>query len=506
MNAAKLSARDGSAEVAAVDLGSNSFHMMIARREGAGLRVIDRLREPVRLAGGLGADKRLAPATQAAALACLRRFGQRLRHLPRERVRVVGTSTLRRMRHSATFIAAAEQALGHPIEIISGAEEARLVYAGVTHDLGNSAPRRLVVDIGGGSTELIIGRGAVPKLAESVSLGCVTHTQLFFGDGKISADKFARARLAARVRLESFERDYRRAGWDVAIGSSGTIRGVWRVLMSQGGGEHITRAGLEKLIETVIARKHVRKIDFAALREDRRPVFVGGLAVLAGVFDALQIKRMQTSEFALREGVTYDLLGRLSNRDVRGRSVVDMAQRHALDATHARQVARTAQRLLEQLGPGWQLDRASGAMLLGWAAQLHEIGQSISHNSHNKHGEYILRHCDLPGFSQADQLLLATLVRLHRGKLASTTLDLLPPVWRQPILQLTLILRLAVLLHRAREPATRIPVRVRTLRKTLEVGFTPANWLTRHPLTRADLERESEYLAAIGIQLRIETD
>ena len=494
-----------SAEVAAVDLGSNSFHMMVARADGTDLHVIDRLREPVRLAAGLDSAKHLNPETSARALSCLSRFGERLRGVPPERVRVVGTNTLRKMRGRREFLAAAEAVLGHSIEIISGLEEARLVYSGVTHGLGSEKPRRLVVDIGGGSTELIIGRGAAPKLMESVSLGCVTHTLLHFPSGEITKQNFRKARLAARVQLEFLERRYRRAGWDVAIGASGTVRGVWRVLMAEKWcEEEITREGLEKLVDKVIDRGHVSKMDLAALREDRQPVFPGGLAVLAGVFDALELKRMRTSEHALREGMIYDLLGRLANHDVRTQSVLAMAQRYGVDLKHAANIERTALKLLDQVARDWELDVKLSGALLGWAAKLHEIGLVIAHSSYHKHGQYILRNCDLQGFSQTDLLLLSALVRLHRGKFAPSALEDLPASWNEPIQRLAIILRLAVLLHRSRSPESRPALRLAAGRRSLDLEFTPAQWLERHPLMRADLEREAEYLKSVEVKLKFD--
>jgi exopolyphosphatase/guanosine-5'-triphosphate,3'-diphosphate pyrophosphatase len=491
-------------ELAAVDLGSNSFHMLVARATGSELNVIDRLREPIRLAAGLDADKKLSVEAQARALACLQRFGQRLKQLQAKHVRVVGTNTLRRMKHGKDFLAAAEAALGHNIEIISGFEEARLVYGGVTHGMGRERPRRLVVDIGGGSTEVIIGHGPQPKLMESVSLGCVTHNQLYFADGHISRSQFRKARLAARVQLEFLERRYRKAGWDMAIGASGTVRGIWRVMMAQGWCEQeITRDGLEKVIELVIARGHVSKIDFEALREDRRPVFVGGLAALAGVFDALKLQRMETSERALREGVIYDLLGRLSNHDVRGESVATMAKRYGADLKHAHSIERTALKMLDQVADAWELEPKFCGMLLSWAAQLHEIGLVIAHNGYHKHGEYILRHCDLQGFSQTDQKLLAALVRLHRGKLALNALDDVPSVSIEPLRKLTILFRLAVLLHRSRTPDLKIPFKVSAERRQLSLEFTQKTWLTRHPLTQADLEREMVHLRAVEMRLKV---
>ncbi|PPE74871.1 exopolyphosphatase [Solimonas fluminis] len=492
-------------EIAAVDLGSNSFHMMVARSNGGDIQVVDRLREPVRLASGLDADKRLRPDVALRALECLQRFGQRLRGIPPERVRAVGTNTMRRMRRGADFHAAAEMALGHGIEIIAGLEEARLVYGGVIHGMGRGRPRRLVVDIGGGSTEVIIGHHSTPKLMESVSLGCVVHTQRFFEDGEISRARFRKARLAARIELEFLERQYREAGWDLAIGSSGTVRGVWRVMREQGWCENeMSAAGLEKVIDLAIDRGHVDRLDFPALREDRRPVFPGGLAVLAGVFDSLGVQRMETSERALREGLIYDLLGRLSDHDVRDESVLALAKRYGCDPEHAAGVERTALKILDQVARPWGLEPKFSAMLLGWAARLHEIGLAISHASYHKHGEYILRNCDLQGFSQTDQKLLAALVRLHRGKFALQALDDLPTTWAEPVRKLAVVLRIAYILHRSRGENLKPPIRVAAQRRSVDLAFTQKRWLDKHPLTRAELEQEIETLAALQIRLRLQ--
>ncbi|SFF22472.1 exopolyphosphatase / guanosine-5'-triphosphate,3'-diphosphate pyrophosphatase [Fontimonas thermophila] len=498
---------EGSArEIAAVDLGSNSFHLLVARTDGREIQVIDRLREPVRLAAGVGPDRRLQPDVAQRALACLQRFGQRLRGIPPECVRAVGTNTMRKLRRSSDFHVQAEAALGHPIEVISGLEEARLVYGGVTHGMGRARPRRLVVDIGGGSTELIIGRHETPRLMESVSLGCVVHTQRFFEDGVITAARFKRARLAARVELEFLERRYRRAGWDVAIGSSGTIRGIWRVILANGwSDQHITREALEKVVDLVLTREHIDQIDFAGLREDRRPVFVGGLAVLAGIFDSLALKTLETSDRALREGLVYDLLGRLSNHDVRDEAVQAMARRYGVDQRHAAELSRTALRILDQVGKTWGLDTRNARQLLDWAARLHEVGLAITHNGYHKHSQYILQHSDLQGFSQTDQKLLAALVRLHRGRFALEVLDEVPTAWVEPLKRMAMVLRLAYLLHRSRTPDLKPPVRVNPNRRGYELSFTQKRWLERHPLTQADLEREVEYLAAAQLRLKLAT-
>ena len=489
-------------EVAAVDLGSNSFHMLVARDNAGQLQIVDRLRDAVRLAAGLDAERHLSAEAQVRALACLTRFGQRLAAIPAARVRVAGTNTLRRMKDGNLFIAAAAKALGHELEIISGQEEARLVYSGVTHGMGRELPQRLVVDIGGGSTELIIGHRDTPQLMESVALGCVVHTQKHFADGLITRQNFRAARLAARVELEFLERQYRNAGWDLAIGASGTIRGAWRVMRAQGWvDDRITAPAIEKTVAMLLEAGHVSRIAFDGLREDRRPVFAGGLAVLAGVFDALGIREMHTSEHALREGLIYDLLGRLQNRDVRQASVAATAARYGVDAPHAGAVERSALKALAQTAVSWNLPRAQAATLLGWAATLHEIGLVIGHDNHHKHGEYILANGDLPGFSLTDQKLLAALVRLHRGKFSPGVWAELPAEWKEAIPRLALLLRLAVLLHRSRSPRLHLPFTLVAARRTLDVRF-PEGWLAKHPLTGADLLQEAEYVAAAGYRLR----
>jgi exopolyphosphatase/guanosine-5'-triphosphate,3'-diphosphate pyrophosphatase len=495
---------DRSQEVAAVDLGSNSFHLVVAREQGAELQVLDRLREPVRIAAGLDDEKKLSAAAQERALACLERFGQRLAGIPRDRVRIVGTNTLRKLRKSPEFIKAAEKALGHRIEVIAGLEEARLVYAGVTHGLAGP-PRRLVIDIGGGSTELVIGKGAEARLLESVALGCVTHTQRFFDDGEITEKRLRKARLAARVELEFLEDRYRNAGWDLAVGSSGTVRGAWRVMRARGWVEdEITRDGIEKTVELLIETGHADKIDYEDLREDRRAVFAGGLAVLAGVFDSLRIEHMLTSENALREGVLYDLLGRLTDRDIRSDTIAALAQRYGVDGPHAADVEATALRLLEGvLEDDWKLDRKFSRQLLGWAARLHECGLAVAHAGYHKHSEYLLRHADLPGFSQTEQRLLAALVRLHRGKFSDAAWHDLSEDWAEPIQRLAVLLRIAVLLHRSRVERARPRIQLAAGRRSLDLAF-PKDWLEEHPLTAADLELEADYLKAVDFKLKFE--
>lgn len=499
------SAPDAAEELAAVDLGSNSFHLLVARVGEEGLmQVVDRLREPVRLAGGLDADSRLSAEVGNRALACLDRFGERIRHLPANRVRVVGTNTLREMRSGGDFITQAEARLGHEIEVVSGAEEARLVYEGVTRGLESELPRRLVVDIGGGSTELVIGDPGGPRLMESVSLGCVVHTQRFFADGQITRKRFRAARLAAQLELEYMERSYRDAGWDIAIGSSGTVRGIWRVLMARGWCDDvITRDGLERLVELVIDTGSIDAIRFEGLRDDRRPVFPGGLAALVGIFDSLGIAAMRTSERALREGLVYDLCERNGGDAIRSESVLATARRYGVDEAHARDVADTARHGLRQVAASWGLEARQHERLLEWAALLHEAGLSISHSGYHKHSEYILRNSDIQGFSQTEQTLVAVLVRLHRGKLAKSAFERVPPGWIVAVRRLALLLRLAYLLNRSRKPGVVPDFVLEATGDSLRLRM-PTGWLEGNPLTRADLEREAGQLKAAGYRLSFE--
>jgi exopolyphosphatase/guanosine-5'-triphosphate,3'-diphosphate pyrophosphatase len=497
-------ATDSTEELAAVDLGSNSFHLLVARVGEEGLmQVVDRLREPVRLAGGLDAEGELRSEARDRALACLERFGERIRHLSANRVRVVGTNTLREMRAGGDFILQAEGRLGHEIEVVSGAEEARLVYEGVTRGLESELPRRLVVDIGGGSTELVIGSPEGPRLLESVSLGCVVHTQRFFPDGQVTRKRFRAARLAAQLELEYLERSYRDAGWDVAIGSSGTVRGIWRVLMARGWCDDvITRDGLERLVDLVVDTGSIDAIRFDGLREDRRPVFPGGLAALVGIFDSLGIESMRTSERALREGLIYDLCERNGGDAIRSESVLATARRYGVDEAHARDVADTARHALRQVASSWGLEARQHERLLEWAALLHEVGLTISHSGYHKHGEYILRNSDIQGFSQTEQTLVAALVRLHRGKLAKAAFERVPPAWIVPVRRLALLLRLAYLLNRSRKPGVVPAFRLSAKGDALSLCM-PSGWLEHNPLTRADLEREAEHLKAAGHRLSV---
>lgn len=508
---------------AALDLGSNSFHLIVAYDHGDRLQVVDRHKETVRLAEGLTADNSLAPTVAARALACLKRLGQRIRDLPAANVRVVGTNTLRKARDSQDFIDAAEQALGHRVEIIGGREEARLIYLGVSHSLEpleDNAEVRLVVDIGGGSTELILGRQFQPHLMESLHMGCVSMSATHFPDGRLRQVQFDHARNIARQELEVIEEIFRARGWDTAIGASGTLQAVHDAILELTGERGISTDGLRALERHLVQTGHIDDIDLESIDAERAPVLPGGLAITTAVLDALEVDSMTVSDGALREGLLHDILGRVHAHDIRETTVADLMRRYHVDTDHARRVATTVAKILEQVS--WDLaenlaggrptdqgavddarsaDSLSGpaaARLLRWGALLHEIGMDIAHSQYHKHGGYLLDNMDLPGFSRPEQHNLSMLVRCHRRKFPIGELKGSPS-----LIALCALLRLAVVLHRGRSENA-LPAFWVAPTGDGEVRLTfPRRWLAEHPLTRLDLEQESEYLAVIPLKLAV---
>lgn len=485
--------------VGAVDLGSNSFHMLVARIAGEQIQVLDRLREMVRLGDGLNTSDVLSEASQQRALACLSRFSQRLRDMPVDSVRVVGTNVLRVAENAQIFLKAAETVLNHPIEIISGREEARLIYLGVAHTLASSTKKRLVIDIGGGSTEFIIGQGFESLCRESINMGCVSMTKRYFEDGAIRAKNMRRAEIATLLELQALEELFQKTGWDAVIGASGTMRAVGRVIREMGWGNHIDKQGLQALRQALLEIGHIDALKLKGLGIQRTPVFVGGVAILLGIFEGLPIKQITISDGALREGLVYDMLGRITHEDVRERTTQDLSRRYLVDTAQAERVADTALACLSQVAQTWDLVNEEFAHMLGWAARLHEIGLSVAHEDYHKHGEYLLIHSDLAGFSQQEQLLLATLVRVHaRRRFPNHLCRSYPHIACAQLARLCVLLRLAVLLHRSRL-ATPLPdIILQAQENHLFVQFPP-HWLAQHPLTQADLERERSYLQEINL-------
>ncbi|TLY50337.1 MAG: exopolyphosphatase [Gammaproteobacteria bacterium] len=491
--------------LAAVDLGSNSFHLVVARYEHGELRVIDRLRDSVRLAAGLRADGSLDENRRDKALACLARFGQRLRVLPGERVRAVATNTVRRLAAPAKFLALAEDALGHPIEIVSGREEARLIYLGVAHGIPESADRRLVVDIGGGSTEFIIGQHFDALEKESLQMGCVASTLRFFEDGKITAKRWHRAQQEIAVELQQFAADYRAQGWAETIGSSGTVKAIGAVAQAAGWCETgITRTALWRIRDAIIACGSLDKLRLPGLADERVGVFPGGVTILEACFTALDIKQMRVCETAMREGLLYDMIGRAEHRDPRTTSIDALAQRYGVDRAHAERVEATALALFEAIAPDWQLGEDARDWLI-WAARTHEIGLAIAHSQHHLHGAYIIENSDLAGFARHEQQALAAILRSHRRKPDTAVITALPERLRRPVSRVTALLRLAVLLQRARAPESLPTIELKIDDKSVQLRLAQA-WLDAHPLTRTDLEQERDYLKHLDVKLQVKAD
>jgi exopolyphosphatase/guanosine-5'-triphosphate,3'-diphosphate pyrophosphatase len=487
---------------AALDLGSNSFHLLLARFERGKLVVIDRLKESVRIGNGLQPDGTLSTATMNEAIAALGRLGERLRKLPPANVRVVGTNTLRAAKNRDVFLVRAEKALGVPINVISGVEEARLIYQGVAHDFTPGSKTRLVVDIGGGSTEFVLGR-AKPQQLESLYMGCVSFSKQFFPDGRLTRRNYDRAVLAARGELQGIVSGFGAGNWKEAVGSSGTVRTIERVLDAMGLTRHhvITPEGLDGLAEEVIAARDVELLQLPGLDDERRPVFAGGLAVLHGVFQELGIDAMHVSMYAIREGIIYDLAGQRQRRDTRVETIENMVEQYHVDREQARRVGRLALALFGQVEQQIETDAEQARQLLRWAVDLHEIGLSIAHSAYHKHGAYIVANSDMPGFSRQEQGVLSFLVLNHRRKLKPQPTGYgAAPDWK-----LIAILRLACLLLRRRAAAAvprGLTLRLNGQRLRLQL---PAGWLDRHPLTREDLVQEKALLAGIGLDLAVQS-
>ncbi len=501
MTASPSNKSNDAPSLAAIDLGSNSFHMIVGRLKNGQLQVIDRLREPVRLAAGLTDGRQLTAEVAERAIDCLGRFGQRVSGLHPDNVRAVGTNTLRLAQTRSSFLERAQEALGHSIEVISGIEEARLIHLGVAHSLGQTGGRRLVVDIGGGSTELIIGEGLEAIHLQSLYMGCVNMSQRFFGDGSISKTSMKKAILAARLELQASKKSFRRLGWTMVAGSSGTIRAVRDAVMEARWSDNgITRESLKSLRNALVDFGHADNIELAAVGEDRKPVFAGGVAILSAVFQALKIDRMRHSSGALREGLLYDLLGRIQHQDIRESTIQSLAQRYHVDLEQAQRVEATALALARQLLQSWRLNQEASERWLHWAAQLHEIGLVIAHSQYHKHGAYLVEHSDLPGFSLGDQRFLSVLVGCHRRKFRKSAVEILPISMRDNAVQLCTLLRLSVLLHRNRSRSSAPPIIASAKKATIRLQFPPG-WLQQHPLTQADLDIEKRYLKSAGLKL-----
>lgn len=485
--------------IAAVDLGSNSFRLQVGRIVGNQIYPLDSLKDSVRLAAGLRADKQLDSASQVRGLEALARYGERLRGFELGAVRAVATNTLRVAKNATQFLRRAELALGFPIEVIAGREEARLIYLGVAHSLPDPKRKNLVVDIGGGSTEFIIGQNFQPAQLESLYMGCVSFSLRFFPGGAVDKRQMKEAELAARRELQSIVQIYRDTGWEQAVGSSGTAKAICDLLelngFSEGG---ITREGLDHLRSLLLVAGSADRLTLEGLRPDRIPVLAGGIAIMSAVFREFGLEHMVFSEGALRLGVLYDLLGRYHHEDLREATIDQFEVRYGVDRRQGARVAQTAADLLVQLLPDNSSSDNPDMQILLWASRLHEVGVSIAHTSYHKHSAYILANADMPGFSRRDQARMSRLVLGHRGKLdrlQGATQD--AEEWL-----LVFCLRLAALLHRSRSSESIPRIEASRGSRSFQLIIDEA-WLAEAPLTAAALMEEQLQWDALGIPLRI---
>ncbi len=489
--------------IAAIDLGSNSFHIVRARTDHGEIRILERMGEKIQLAAGLDESRMLSEEAMERGLECLRRFAQLITGLPLGAVRIVGTNALREARNRSDFIMRAQQVLGHSVEVISGREEARLIYLGVSHTMPDMEGRRLVTDIGGGSTEFIIGQRFETHQRESLQMGCVSYTKRFFADGKITPSRYAQAYTAARLELMNIDQSLREKGWQEAVGASGTIRAVALAIQAAGRGKgEVNAEGIEWLKRKIFKQGEIDKLDIEGVKPDRRTILPGGLAILEAIFKALELQEMNLSEGALREGVLYDMIGRQHHEDVRERTLSALAERYHVDKRQAERVERRALKAFEQVTEAWNLSNPCYRELLTWAARVHEIGLDIAHYHYHKHGAYLIEHSDLPGFSRRDQQMLALLVRGHRRNIPRDRFAELGDEEGESLIRLCILLRFAILFHHIRSNQERPIVTLKAGPRSLAVCF-PVGWLEQNPLTQADFEQEAQWLTRIGYTLTV---
>lgn len=480
--------------LATVDLGSNSFRLLIGKIDKNGvITTVDQIKETVRLAGGLDEKNNLTKESQALALEVLARFSERLNGFNKNQVRVVATSALRIASNANDFIALGNKKLGFKIEIISGSEEARLIYIGAVHSLEHTLDRRLIIDIGGGSTEFIIGSGYNPQIMESVTMGCVSYSNRYFEGGELTDENFANAIYAASSKVQTLEHLFPEHGWSAAFGTSGTARSLYELLTEYGYDSHITLGGLYKLKDLMIKYKNSNNLNLSWLKEDRRAVIPGGLAIMIAIMEELHISDMSIADGALREGVMYDLLGRKSDRDLRITTVNSLKKLYLIDKEQSKRVASQAIFLCNQLNGGGMFE-TNYLKLLEWACELYEIGLSISHNDYHKHGAYILRNADMAGFSQPEQMFIADLVRAHRGSLAKSFVSLSKTrKIKTRFFLMILSIRLSVILNRNRKVIpSNVIIQINSRRKKSFEFVVNRKWLNQNPLTLYSLNEEIE--------------
>ena len=486
--------------IAAVDLGSNSFHLVVAREVDGNLQILHKEKQRVHLADGLDDKNQLSQAAIDRALSILKEFAVTLQDFPTSNVKVAATYTLRRAKNINTFLARASRIFPFHIDVISGQEEARLIYQGVAHNMHHD-DNRLVIDIGGGSTELIIGKHFNHKLLASRNMGCVSFTKQFFADGNINSKRFLRAEIRAEQELEVIFANYMAIGWHNVVGTSGTIKSILAMIQANDPQQScITFERLLELKTQFLATNQITELVIPGLTPERQASICGGLAILIAVFRLFAIDELHYSDYSLREGLLHEMQQKLAHKDIRTNTINNLSERNAIDKEHAHRVENTVKWLFEQVKKPWQLNDSDCLSLLCWAAQLHEIGLTINSSGLHKHSAYIVANSQLPGFTQQQQTLLSALIRFYRKKIRLDELPTLLTLTQQQVIQLTVLLRLAVLLNQKRQIQQKTAIDISANLNGLFLKFDP-KWLTEHTLLHADLQQEQSYLKKVGIIL-----
>ncbi|WP_423707961.1 Ppx/GppA family phosphatase [Undibacterium sp. WLX3042] len=480
--------------LAAVDLGSNSFRLHIGRHEGDVIRVVKSAREPIRLAAGLDADGNLTPQAIQNAVDCLARFREILNAYPIDSVRVVATNTIRIAKNSAAILPRAEAAIGHPIDVISGEEEGRLIYMGVSNAIRVPDERRLVMDIGGGSTEVILGRGHEIIKVESFSIGTVKHSASFFPDGRLTEAAFEAAILSARSMFEDAAPPYQPQHWRKAYGSSGTMRAIADAIINTGLGDgRLTLKSLNALKQYCIRSGQLSELELSGIKPERVAMVIGGLAILIGLMEEFNIEVLAPVEAGLRMGVMWDLYLRATKRDRREVSVQKIGQLFHIDMSRANRVADMAKSIYQQLKPA----KDTYLRLLYWSAILHEVGMVVSHTGYHKHGAYMIENADMAGFTTSEQRIMSKLILSQKGNLRKISEGLGDTDFAKAVLAL----RLAVMLMHSRAEIDYEDIRLK-MKKNIELDMR-RDWVSLHPTVAYWLQKETECWREVGMDFLV---
>ncbi|MBU2896612.1 guanosine-5'-triphosphate,3'-diphosphate diphosphatase [Vibrio hepatarius] len=486
---------------AAIDLGSNSFHMLVVRHINGSIQTMAKIKRKVRLAAGLDENNRLSQEAMHRGWDCLNLFSERLQDIHQQNIRIVATATLRTATNADVFLNQASQILGYQIDVIDGEEEAATIYKGVAHTSGGCG-RRLVVDIGGASTELIIGQGFEAKVLNSLKMGCVTWLENHFKDRQLSAENFESAITAAKERLKPVLKQYTKIGWDVCVGASGTVQALQEIMLAQGMDEVITHTKLKRLQKQAMLTNHLEELEIEGLTLERALVFPSGLSILIAIFELLNIDSMTLSGGALREGLVYEMVDELKQDNIQARTIASVQSRYQLDMAYGEQVANLAHKLLSQCEKNW-IPEAQGIAILETAARLHEIGLTIDFKKGGEHGAYLLKHLDLPGYTRAQKQLLSEIIRRYRDNL--TSIPQQHAVSDSSARRILRLLRLSILLSHRRNPDLEPSISLKSREDKISITLS-SQWCKVNPLTTTELEMEANRQSDLNWPLTIITD